>query len=140
MFFPELEFRLLFFIAIAVTITVAIAVTVAIVAYRSAVQNQRHVVQLLAAVKLFQIGEHATVEPADTDDEDGQIGNAVGNGCIGNDSYRHIVDYDVIGVSRFSLNKSSAGLGAAGPADMMSRLGATSLGLTISSMVAFPAR
>lgn len=78
-----------FAIAVAVTISVAISVTVAISAgvEGDAVEDEAHVAEFLFLIDVLEFGELAAVEFAGTDDEDGEVGDAVDDGGVGDDAY-----------------------------------------------------
>ena len=91
--------RLILIVSITVAVAIAIAVaTVAVtgVTYERAVQDEGHVLELVALVQLLNLWEHAAVEFAYTDNEDGQVGHTVGDGGIGHDTYRYVIDEDVV--------------------------------------------
>ena len=60
------------------------------------IQDNGHVLELAGTVNLFQIGQHTAVEAVGTDNENGKVGNSVGDGRIGNDTYRYVVDNDIV--------------------------------------------
>ena len=60
------------------------------------IQDNGHILKLTGTVNLFQIGQHTAVEAVGADNEDRQVGNAVGDSRIGNDTYRHVVDNDIV--------------------------------------------
>ena len=60
------------------------------------VEHQRHVIEFLLLVEVFQVGQLTAVQLAGTDDEHGEVGNAVGNGGVGNDAHGHTVGNDIV--------------------------------------------
>lgn len=95
----ELRGPTFLFILVTVAIAITIAVTVTAIAYlmgNGSVQDEGHVVQLLAAVDLFEFRQHAAVEFTYPYHEDGEVGNSVGDGSIGDDSYRYVIDEDIV--------------------------------------------
>ena len=60
------------------------------------VEEHGHVVVLLLIVVLLQLGEHAAIQEAGTDDEDGEVGLVADDGGIGNNLHGRTVDEDVI--------------------------------------------
>ena len=77
----------------AVVAIIVITVAVAVV---GSVEHQRHVVQLLFLVDLFDVGQLAAVQFAGTRHEYRKVGYAVGYRSVGYDAYRHTVYHDIV--------------------------------------------
>ena len=87
-------------VPIAVPISIAVASVavsaIAGLADNRTIEDKRHVVELAAAVNLLELGQHAAVELAYAYHEDGEVGHAVGDGGIGDDAHRYVIDEDVV--------------------------------------------
>ena len=77
-------------IAVSITIAITVAVAVTMVAYISTIEDQRHILQFTSLVDILDLRQHTTVELSGTYDEDGKVGNTVGNSSIGNHTVRHV--------------------------------------------------
>lgn len=82
-------------IAVSITVTIAITISVAVALGVGTVEHYGHVVELLLGVELLYVGELTAVDLARLDHEDGEVGNAVGDGGIGDDAHGHVVHDDV---------------------------------------------
>ena len=84
-------------LAVAVAaVAVAVAVVAVVVLGVGAVEQDSHVVVLLLVVVLLQLGQHAALQQAGTDDEDRDVGLVADDRGVGDNLHRRAVDEDVV--------------------------------------------
>ena len=81
-------FYAIFILALPVTIAVAPALEV------DAVEHKAHVLEFLLLIECLEVGQLPAVETSGTDHKEGDVGDAVGDGGIGDDAHGHAVGND----------------------------------------------
>ena len=83
-------------ITILIPIFISVLVAVASAAAVRAVQDKGHVPVFLVGIEFLYLRQHAAVEQAGTDNEQGDVCQFVDDGGIGYDLHRRAVDEDVV--------------------------------------------